>query len=90
MWIVNLATNRRHVTIVLRKRELCRCACKGWCTIYGALDCLKWQLAYLARGELPPTRHDGAPWVDGVVQTIFTRAGLRVESCGGYGQSRLG
>ena len=65
MWIVNLATGRRHVTIVLRKRELCRCACKGWCTIYGALDCLKWQLAYLARGELPPTRHDGAPWVEG-------------------------
>ena len=62
MWVINLATNRRHVSIVLRKRELCRCGCKGWDTIYTALDCLRWQIAYLAEGKLPECKHDNTPW----------------------------
>lgn len=28
-WVINLATGRRHLALVLRKRELCRCGCQA-------------------------------------------------------------
>ena len=32
VWLVNLLTDRRHLIGVLRKRLVCHCGCKSWCT----------------------------------------------------------
>eukprot|EP00969_Alexandrium_andersonii_P011182 485865-Alexandrium_andersonii.AAC.1 len=30
----NLLTGKRHVAGLLRRSELCRCGCRGWCSLY--------------------------------------------------------
>lgn len=61
-WLINLATTERHLALVLRKRQLCRCGCKGWCTMWSALACLQWNIAAMHCGRFPHARHDGSPW----------------------------
>ena len=62
LWMINLATNKRYLLLVLRKRTRCGCACKGWCSVYASLDYVKWLLEILAEGIHPHRRHDGSEW----------------------------
>ena len=62
VWLVNLATQKRHLLMALRKRSSCRCGCKTWCTLHTALSYVAWGLSALAEGRYPPCRHDGSSW----------------------------
>ena len=66
-WVINLATQRRHLAVVTRKSLKCRCGCKGWC---GTSVCCQF-LAYLCRvmlnGVYPSERYDGAGWAGHVM-----------------------
>lgn len=64
-WLVNLITERRHLFAVLRKRCLCSCGCKGWCSYFVILDYLRWSLTALAKGLWPSTWWSGDPWEEG-------------------------
>ena len=55
----------RHVLMLLRKQDICHCGCKGWCSLYPAFCFLRWSLEILRNGEMPSSRHDGAPWGKG-------------------------
>ena len=33
-WLINHITGQRYLFLVLRKRFLCQCGCRGWCTLY--------------------------------------------------------
>eukprot|EP00959_Pyramimonas_sp_CCMP1952_P438681 9184070-Pyramimonas_sp.AAC.1 len=58
----NLMTYKRHVLYVLSKREMCRCGCRGWDTLWGCFNHLRWSLSAAADGTRPLVRWDGQPW----------------------------
>ena len=35
-FIYSLVTPRRHLCVAVRKSDLCRCGCRGWCSMRGA------------------------------------------------------
>jgi hypothetical protein len=71
-WCVNLITQRRHLMVVLQKRDLCRCGCKGYCSLFPALAFIEWTIAAMVDGRYPTVRHD-RPWVP--ADTGFAVAG---------------
>ena len=62
-WLINLITGKRYLPAINRKRNLCQCGCRGWCTFWQYFMSLIWTLRSLARGELPDQRHDKKPWM---------------------------
>jgi hypothetical protein len=61
-WIHFLITGKRYLIAVLRKRIICNCGCRGWCTLWHFMELMKWDLRCLARGRRSTGRHDGKPW----------------------------
>jgi hypothetical protein len=64
-WLSNLATGQRVLVMSLRKRQLCRCGCKHWCSFWTAFSYLRWVLAIMVEGRYPAHRHDGSAWPEG-------------------------
>ena len=58
----NLATGCRHLLAALSKRQMCKCGCKGWDTLHGVFNYLRWCFAAAAKGERPASRWDGTAW----------------------------
>ena len=56
----NLVTCRRHLLICLRKSQMCKCSCNGWCSLFAVMTWLRWSIEALAKGQLPRHRHDGS------------------------------
>ena len=63
-WMINLITQKRYLISLLRKRNICKCGCKGWCSIFQFFLELHWELEILADGKHPSRRHDGSPFID--------------------------
>jgi hypothetical protein len=63
-WLISLIDGRRYLIAVLRKRIICKCGCKGWCTLWHLFAMLHWDLLAGARGRYPDERYDG-PWLRG-------------------------
>lgn len=63
-WFINLCSTKRHVALVLRKREFCTCGCFGWCTLLAAFQYLQWLMSAMASGTFPGRRHDGLEWAE--------------------------
>ena len=61
VFVYNLYTNKRHLCVILRRSDFCRCGCRGWCTLFPIFTTLKWSFRALASGVYPSERHDG-PW----------------------------
>ena len=74
VWVRNVVTDRRYLFAVIRKRTLCTCGCKGWCTYHSLFSVLTWSLRALAVGRWPDQRHDRKPWREFDTQRA-TRAG---------------
>lgn len=53
----------RHLLVVLRKEDLCKCGCRGWCTVYTVHAFIKWGLDALADGHHSATRHDNTSFL---------------------------
>jgi hypothetical protein len=62
VWIECLATSRRWLCAVFRKRHVCKCGCKGWCSYYPLFAWLDWSMQAVSRGLWPTNRHDGSEW----------------------------
>ena len=62
-WISNLITGKRYLIVTLRKRIICQCGCRGWCTIFGIMVYLRWEARILAAGVAPSERHDRRAWL---------------------------
>jgi hypothetical protein len=60
VWLVNMVLNTRHMMLAVRKKIVCRCGCKGWCTWFPVLQFIHWVFANLSRGTYPHDRHDGS------------------------------
>lgn len=50
-----VGTQRRHLLAVLRRSHVCRCGCRGWCTLYPVFQTLRWSMGALAAGRWPET-----------------------------------
>ena len=61
-WCVNLISQSRCLLALIRKSLLCRCGCRGWCTLYPLLDWLREQCSCLAAGAFALLRHDRSAW----------------------------
>ncbi len=59
-WGVALLTGHRFLFAALRKRNTCRCGCRGWCSFYTLFEIATWSLESLAAAKWPATRHDGS------------------------------
>eukprot|EP00969_Alexandrium_andersonii_P301299 13320150-Alexandrium_andersonii.AAC.1 len=46
----------------IRKKRLCRCGCRGWCTLDPLFRWVHWVIAALACGVFPARRHDEGPF----------------------------
>jgi hypothetical protein len=62
-WLYNIATEARQLFCVLKKSFLCKCGCRGWCTLYQVMLYIAWMLKALLKGVYETTRHDGAAWL---------------------------
>ena len=40
VWLVNLVTQARHVMLLVRKKCVCDCSCRGWCKWFVVLTWL--------------------------------------------------
>jgi len=49
----NLLTGIKHLNAVLRKSQICRCGCRGWCTVSAVFRFLAWSFSCLASGTFP-------------------------------------
>ena len=61
LWAYNAATEVRHLLALLKKRHLCNCGCRGWCSYHAVFSFLRWCLEGAADGRYPSERWDG-PW----------------------------
>ena len=52
-WLCNIVTGSRHIVAIMRKAQLCKCGCKGWCSFWPVLEFLRWSLAAMGKGEHP-------------------------------------
>ena len=71
----NLWTGKRLICLVVRKRLLCRCSCRGWDTMACLFAWLRWCVQVLANGFYPEQRHDGTAWDPEVEPLRADRAG---------------
>ena len=60
--VYNMISDARHVVAILRKSDLCKCGCRGWCSIYPIFCFLRWSFMALAAGAFPCARHDDSAW----------------------------
>ena len=59
VWCYSLLTQKRHLCALLRKRNMCNCGCKSWCTWYVVYRMLAWSVGALREGFFPNRRPDG-------------------------------
>lgn len=74
-YLYNGLTGVRHLCAALRKSELCKCGCRGWCSLWAVLSFLSWSIGCLFRGRFPERRHDGSPFRDGEDDSRVVLAG---------------
>eukprot|EP00971_Amphidinium_carterae_P196457 3898558-Amphidinium_carterae.1 len=62
--ICNLFSGNKWVWGAVRKSTLCKCSCKGWCTIWHFMQLVRWSMEALAEGNWPNADHLGQPFPD--------------------------
>ena len=79
VWLINLITGWRSMLCLVRKRVVCSCSCRGWCTYYHLMIWLRWAFDAMADSTWPTSRHDGQPWADGRDTLRSALAGTRIK-----------
>jgi len=59
VFVYCLRSMTRHLCMVLRRTEFCKCGCKGWCSLYVLFETLAWSFSCLAKGQWPSARPSG-------------------------------
>ena len=77
-WAFDVLRGRRILLAIFRKRLMCRCGCRHWCTLYEVMDWLAWSVKALAEGTYPEQRHDKAPFSDNSDTERLELAGKRM------------
>ena len=64
MSIYHLVSGYRNLCVLIRKSNMCKCGCRGWCTLYPILYMLHCSFEALACGRFWEGRHDGKDWLE--------------------------
>ena len=59
-----MLNQRRCLFCVARKRRICSCGCRGWCSYWSMSQLTRWSLEALSFGFWPAARHDGSAWLE--------------------------
>ena len=65
IWCFTLKTQKRHLLSSIRTRDLCRCGCRGWCSIYPHLLSVSWGAECLVAGRRAERDYDGREFAAG-------------------------
>jgi hypothetical protein len=76
-WVTNLVSDVHHLIMVLRKSELCKCGCRGWCSIWQVFELLRHSFWNMLQGFWPVQRHDNKQWFENDAARAL-RAGMSV------------
>jgi hypothetical protein len=79
--VVNMLTGTKHLISTLNKRLLCRCGCRGWCTLRPIMQFLAWSFGALACGAYPTTQHEGEPWPEDSLRASLGGSPLACGTC---------
>ena len=82
IWLVDLFTGQRWLMVILRVSELCKCGCKGNCTLHPFWIMLHWSFSSLARGVNPDRKHDSTAFHDMSRKSAACKS-LNVKGCCG-------
>ena len=80
-----LPPRKPYLVLVLRKEDMCKCGCRGWCTLHVVHLWLQWGFKALANGRNPTARHDGTEFgLDeapraAVANQEFSKGGLIIK-----------
>ena len=77
--VQNLWTGKRQIVCGVRKRLLCQCGCRGFCTLFCVFQWVGWSLEHMAQGRFPAHRHDKQPW--GPQDQTRQEEGAKVMTC---------
>jgi hypothetical protein len=69
-YLFNPLSGIRHLLVALRKSYLCKCGCRGWCSLWPVWRFIAWSLGCLAAGIHPNRRWDGHPWGPGETEWL--------------------
>ena len=61
IWVRSLTTQRRHLLCSIRVQRMCRCGCRGWCTLHPIMSALAHSFKGLALGRRLNTFWDNTP-----------------------------
>lgn len=50
-WLINLLTMKRHLIGFVRSSDICRCGCRGWCTLWPILKTIQWFCLTMVAGK---------------------------------------
>ena len=77
----NLVSGTRHLLATLRKSDLCRCGCQGYCSIFQVWLFYKWSIEAFASGRFPILRHDHTPFISDEDSFRGALAGKPLTKC---------
>ena len=80
-FIYNLVSGTRHLVATLRKSELCKCGCLGYCSVFQVWLLFKWGIMALAEGVYPTLRHNGAVFSEGIDTLRSSLGGTKLVKC---------
>ena len=90
LWARNLVTDTRHLTLVLRNQELCKCGRKVGVISMLPFEVLDWMLPSMADGIYAPHRHIKEPWAYDDPNKLLRRPAARLPRCNHYCRSTTG
>ena len=61
--------------VLLRKKDMCQCSCRGWCSLQALLAALSWDIGQGCTGVGATHRHDGKPFDPIIDADLLARAG---------------
>ena len=59
-WVYFLQSPKRHLSVVIKKSRLCKCGCRGWCTMYNIFEWFHASFKPMAIGMHPCVNWDGS------------------------------
>ena len=51
VWAINMISQKRHLVALIRKRQMCKCGCQGWCSQFPLMTLLRWSLEAMVDGR---------------------------------------
>ena len=64
VWLYFHFSRKRHCCTIIKKSRMCKCGCRGWCTLFVVFAWLNWSFLLMADGEHPSRTWDNCVFED--------------------------